>query len=99
MMINPSIEQLTKGKKMNRYMLVIAAAKTAKSITEDYQDQRMQAEEQIKKLGIDKTNSQLTLDAFIDPVLAEDKAVETAVLRLKEGGYYEIYNAKGEKIG
>ena len=99
MMINPSIEQLTKGKKMNRYMLVIAAAKTAKSITDDYQAQREQADAQLKKINIDKTNTQLSLDAFIDPVLAEDKAVETAVLRLKEGGYYEIYDAKGEKIG
>ena len=97
MMINPSIEQLTKGKKMNRYMLVIAAAKTAKSITDDYQNQRDKAEKQIKAMGADKS-SQLSIDTYIDPVLSEDKAVETAVMRLKEGGYYEVYDAQGNKI-
>ena len=99
MMINPSIEQLTKGKKMNRYMLVIATAKTAKSITDDYQAERESAELQIKKLSSDKSNPPPSIDTYVDPVLAEEKAVETAVLRLKEGGYYEIFDAKGEKIG
>ena len=43
-MINPSIEQLTKGKNMNRYMLVIAVAKAATLITQDYIKQKENAD-------------------------------------------------------
>ena len=42
-MITPSIEQLTKGK-FNRYSLVIATAKCARMITDEYVVQREKAE-------------------------------------------------------
>lgn len=43
MMIKPSIDQLTKGK-MNRYMLVMATAKCARMVTDEYVAQREKAE-------------------------------------------------------
>ena len=43
MMINPSIEQLTQGK-FNRYALVIATAKCARIVTDEYVKQREEAE-------------------------------------------------------
>ena len=43
MMITPSIEQLTQGK-FNRYALVIATAKCARIVTDEYVAQREQAE-------------------------------------------------------
>ena len=39
MMIKPSIEQLTKGE-INRYALVIATAKCARIVTDEYVEQR-----------------------------------------------------------
>ena len=39
MMIKPSIEQLTKGE-INRYELVIATAKCARIVTDEYVEQR-----------------------------------------------------------
>ena len=47
MMINPSIDQLTKGGQFNRYALVIATAKCAKVVTDDYVAQRERAEKMI----------------------------------------------------
>ena len=94
MMINPSIEQLTKGKNMNRYMLVIAVAKAATLITQDYIKQKENADRRIQNKEVDGPAS-----AIIDKVLTEQKAVETAVLRIKSGGYYRIYDKEdGNRI-
>ena len=94
MMINPSIEQLTKNKKgMNRYMLVIATAKSAKLITKDYLEQRAKAEKAISEKLTDKP-----LLALIDQDLSNKKPVENAVLRLKSGNYYRIYDSKGNEL-
>ena len=46
MMITPSIEQLTQGK-FNRYALVIATAKCARIVTDEYVAQREEAEKKI----------------------------------------------------
>lgn len=94
MMINPSIEQLTKDKKsMNRYMLVIAVAKSARLITQDYIKQKETADRRIQAKEVDGPASEL-----IDPELTEKKAVETAVLRIKSGGYYRIYDSNGNRL-
>ena len=54
MMITPSIEQLTKGK-FNRYALVIATAKCARIVTDEYVAQREIAEKNIADKKTEKT--------------------------------------------
>ena len=46
-MIYPSIDELSKGGKYNRYMLVIATAKCARLVTDEYVSQREKAEKMI----------------------------------------------------
>ena len=60
MMINPSIEQLTKGQ-FNRYALVIATAKCARIVTDEYVKQREEAEK-----NIEDKKSEKAIAAFID---------------------------------
>ena len=85
MMINPSIEQLTKGE-FNRYALVIATAKCAKVVTDDYVAQRELAEKMIADKKTDKT-----LASLIDIDIRDKKAVENAVQRLYRGDFNIIF--------
>ena len=78
-MITPSIEELTKGK-MNRYALVMATAKAAKIVTDEYIEQREAAEKKIANKETDKP-----LSALIDPELRDKKAVRNAVNRMYDG--------------
>ena len=87
MMINPSIDQLTKGGQFNRYALVIATAKCAKVVTDDYVAQRERAEKMIAEKKTDKT-----IASLIDPALANEKAVKNAINRMSNGEY-EIVDA------
>ena len=81
MMITPSIEQLTQGK-FNRYALVIATAKCARIVTDEYVAQREEAE---KKIADKKTEK--TLASQIDRDIRDNKAVENAVQRLYKGDF------------
>ena len=71
MMISPSIDQLTKGK-MNRYMLVMATAKCARMVTDEYVAQKEQAEKMIERKETDKS-----IAALIKSDVRDKKAVET----------------------
>ncbi|MBQ0125905.1 MAG: hypothetical protein KBS59_06240 [Clostridiales bacterium] len=81
MMIKPSIEQLTKGE-INRYALVIATAKCARIVTDEYVDQREKADRLVANKMTDKP-----ISALIDPDLRNNKAVENAVQRIARGDY------------
>ena len=81
MMIKPSIEQLTKGE-INRYALVIATAKCARIVTDEYVKQREEAETKVNKKETDKP-----LASLISSDLRNKKAVENAVQRLYSGEY------------
>lgn len=81
MMIKPSIEQLTKGE-INRYSLVIATAKCARIVTDEYVEQREKADRLVANKQTDKT-----IAALIDSDLRNKKAVENAVMRLYSGEY------------
>ena len=84
MMITPSIEQLTQGK-FNRYALVIATAKCARIVTDEYVAQRELAE----KNSADK-KSEKTIASQIDKDIRHNKAVENAVQRLYKGEFNVI---------
>jgi DNA-directed RNA polymerase subunit K/omega len=84
MMITPSIEQLTKGQ-FNRYALVIATAKCARVVTDEYVAQREEAEKCIADKKTDKT-----IASMIDKDIRDKKAVENAVQRLYRGEFNVI---------
>ena len=81
MMIKPSIEQLTKGE-INRYALVIATAKCARIVTDEYVAQREEADKLVANKQTDKP-----LASLISSDLRNKKAVENAVQRLYSGEY------------
>lgn len=80
-MIKPTINELSKGK-YNRYTLVIAAAKGAKMVTDEYVAQREEAEERIANKETDKP-----LFSLIDPACRDEKAVKVALMRLNNNEY------------
>ena len=80
-MIYPPIEELTNNK-YNRYMLVIAASKCARMVTDEYCNQRAVVEKLIQNKQTDKT-----IASQIKSELRDDKAVKTAINRLYKGNY------------
>lgn len=72
-MITPSIAELTQNK-FNRYTLVIATAKCAKMITDEYVARRELAERRIANKETDKSIASMIRREYRD-----DKAVKTAV--------------------
>ena len=85
-MITPSIDELTQGK-YNRYTLVVATAKGARIVTDEYVKQREVAEEMIARKDTDKS-----LISLIDSEYRNEKAVKIAIRRINDG-YYTISNA------
>ncbi|MDY3846619.1 MAG: hypothetical protein SOZ62_06955 [Eubacteriales bacterium] len=80
-MIKPSMKDLTKGK-INRYELVLATAKGARLVTDEYCRQRSAAEKMIARKETDKP-----LSAFIDKDYRDKKAVTLAIERIESGEY------------
>ncbi len=85
-MMNPSLDELTKDK-YNRYTLVVATAKSARIVTDEYVKQREIAEEMIARKETDKS-----LISLIDSDYRNEKAVKIAIRRINDG-YYKITNA------
>lgn len=86
MIMEPNVDQLTKGE-INRYTLVLATAKCARIVTDEYVAQRERADHMIANKETDKS-----LAALIDKDIRDNKAVTNAVNRLYNGEY-EIVNA------
>ena len=85
-MINkPSVEEMTNDE-LNRYELVIATAKCARIITDEYVEQRAYAEKLIERKETDKP-----ISALIDKDIRDEKAVKNAVARLHNGEYTLIH--------
>ena len=80
-MIYPSIDDLTKGK-YNRYELVIATAKCARIVTDEYVKQREVAEKLIANKETDKS-----LVSMIKREYRDEKAVKNAINRLHNGRF------------
>lgn len=81
-MIYPTPEQLSGEGKYNRYTLVIASAKCARAITDEYVEQRAVAEKLLANKETDKS-----IASMIKKEIRDEKAVTTAVNRLKDGTY------------
>ena len=80
-MIKPSITELTQGR-FNRYILVIATAKCARMITDEYVRQREFAERKVADKETDKS-----IASMINREYRDEKAVKTAVNRLYNRDY------------
>ena len=81
-MINPTLEELSAGGKYNRYMLVIATSKCARIVTDEYVEQRENAEKAIQSKDNDKS-----LASFIKKEYRDEKAVKNAINRLVSGEF------------
>lgn len=81
-MIKPTISELTHDE-MNRYELVIAIAKSARMVTDEYVAQRERADRMIANRETDKP-----LSSLIGREYRDEKAVKTAIKRFHEGIYY-----------
>ena len=75
-MIYPSVEQLSKNNKFNRYMLCIATAKCARAVTQ---------ENLVKYPALSKDASEAEKSAR--KALGEEKAVRTAINLLHTDAY------------
>ena len=89
-MVFPSINQLSQGK-YDKYTLVIATAKCARAITDEYVIQREYAERKIANKETDKT-----IAAPIKKEYRDEKAVKNAVMGLYEGKFKIIESENKE---
>ena len=91
-MIYPAVEELTDHGRINRYMLVIAVAKCARMVTDEYVKQRENAERMITNKETDKS-----LASMIRKEYRDDKAVRTAINRIHDGSCRIVENDPEEK--
>lgn len=80
-MIYPAIDDLTMGK-YNRYTLVVATAKCARIVTDEYVQQREHAEKLIANKETDKS-----LASMIKKEYRDEKAVKNAINRIYSGEF------------
>lgn len=82
-MIYPSIGELTNNYKINRYTLVVATAKCARIITDEYTKQREYAE----KLIASNAEKGKNIASMIKREYRDEKAVKTAITGLYAGEF------------
>ncbi|MBQ4054845.1 MAG: hypothetical protein IJD17_03950, partial [Clostridia bacterium] len=77
----PTPDELSRGK-FNRYTLVVAAAKCARKVTDEYVKQRENAEKLISNKETDKS-----LASMIRKEYRDEKAVSVAINSILDGEY------------
>lgn len=92
-MITPTLEELQSEGKYNRYELVIATAKCARIVTDEYVSQRENAERMVANKETDKS-----LAALINREYRDQKAVRTAINRLHNRDYKIVEESLGQNI-
>jgi len=92
-MISPTLEQLQAEGKYNRYELVIATAKCARIVTDEYVTQREHAEKLVANKETDKS-----IAALINREYRDEKAVRTAINRLHNKDYVIVEESLGQNI-
>ncbi len=94
-MVKPSLSQLMEKENINRYALVVATAKCAREITEEYVREREYAE---SKSGGAKESERTAL-SVITPKYRDEKAVQNAIEELFDGEYRIIKETLPEGMG
>lgn len=92
-MLYPTIHQLTDGD-FNRYELVIATAKCARLVTDEYVRQREAAEKAVAGLK----ESEKAICNMIDKEYRDEKAVKVAISHIRSGDFL-ISHAEDEQNG
>lgn len=88
-MLYPSIQELLKAtakdgeERLNKYSITMATAKCARMITNDYIEQRHNAE---RKVANKETDSR-DISSLVKKEYREEKAVKNALRELKDGEY------------
>ena len=96
-MIYPSIGELTNNYKINRYTLVVATAKCARIITDEYTKQREYAEKLVASKDAEKGKN---IASMIKREYRDEKAVKTAITGLYDGEFKIIEpDGKVELLG
>ena len=88
-MLYPTIDELTKGK-FNRYELSLATARCARIVTDEYVKQREDAE----KANTGNKETDKPINAMIDKELRDEKAVRTAIRRIRDEEYLIVNEAE-----
>ncbi len=88
-MLYPTIDELTKGK-FNRYELSLATARGARMVTDEYVKQREDAE----KANTGNKETDKPINAMIDKELRDEKAVRTAIRRIRDEEYLIVTSAE-----
>ena len=81
-MIHPTIDELSPNGEFNRYELVVATAKGARKVTDEYVKQREIAEKLLANKETDKS-----LASMIKKEFRDDKAVKSAISRIQSGEF------------
>ena len=92
-MLHPTINELTKGQ-LNKYELALATAKCAREVTEQYVQQREEAE----RLTSGGKDADHPINTLIDKDLRDDKAVKTAIRRIHTGEYVIVKREQTEQV-
>ena len=92
-MLYPTIDDLTKGQ-FNRYELVLATAKCARMITDEYVRQRELAE----KSATGNKEADRNLMNMINKEYRDEKAVKNAISKIYRGEYKIIRREGTEQI-
>lgn len=88
-MLYPTIDQLTAGE-FNRYELVIATAKCARLVTDEYVRQREAAE----KAAAGNKDSEKAVSNMIDKEYRDEKAVKVAISHIHSGDFLLSHASK-----
>lgn len=92
-MVKPTLAQLMEKENVNRYALVVATAKCAREITDEYIRQREYVE---KNGGKDADKNALSV---INPRYRDEKAVQNAIEELYDDEYRIIKESLPEGMG
>ena len=92
-MVQPSLSKLLEKENINRYTLVVATAKCAREITDDYIRQREYAE---KNSGKD---SDKTVANVVNVKYRDEKAVKNAIDELYGDEYRIVQSTRPEGMG
>lgn len=92
-MIEPTLEELVQGGKYNRYELVVATAKCARIVTDEYVKQREYAEKLLANKETDKS-----LASLIKREYRDEKAVRSAINRLYSGEVRIVEKSLGQNL-
>lgn len=92
-MLYPTIHQLTGGQ-FNRYELVIATAKCARMVTDEYVRQREAAEKAVAGTKDGDKN----LSNMIDKEYRDEKAVKVAITHIHSGDFTIHHGASEDEV-